>query len=462
MSPYFFAYLAIIIACVALTPLVHFWLHGYRADTFADYNTAVLNQVAGVVIHKKNEAYPFKDFYSTGNVDFSEFNLVNNYLSLADIECITSDRSLNTCGSLQVNDVSIPRKLDNARFSRFVCTNQEYGLLDTGNNMYKVRILNYDYTFHRTCINLVINKAETVVGPRVLLSIKNDMAAQLLVLLRPQFLTTNMSYLYKVVYANDPLYYGSSVNSPRSYTSTAAGLNLLLEKVEDASVYATKFLIGLEDIHRYEDLTKDTKCSDVKTAVVEYVEQEQFVQYIAPPESYPVAMTVYHHRLVGKMPAMSINLTNSLALHFEIDLANTDKFKTDTVMFHMRRSAAGKPDVCKAMEVKLRNDAIKCVNINLGVSLTYTFEFPTESKTFRMILVYALDLIIVCAFYTRSNGVGAFKYAMYDTSVISSWSLADISEATHKYGCGLPPAAEPATSSCIPTFYDMLTSLQII
>lgn len=462
MSPYFFVYLAIIIACVVSAPFVHFWLHGYRADTFTDYNAVVLNQVASVIIGQKNETYPFKNFYSTGNVDFSTYNLINHYLSLADIECMTSNRPIDTCSSLQVNDVSIPRKLDNPRFSRFICTNQEYGLLDTGNNMYKVRMLNYEYTFHRTCINIVINNIETI-GNRLLLDIKNDMSAQLLVLLRPQFITTSMSYLYKVVYENDPFYYGPNANSPRNYNSTAVSMNLLLEKVTDQRMYATQFLIELQDIHRYEDLTKDIKCSDVKT-VVEYVEQEQFVQHTPPPDSYSIAMTVYHHRLVGKMSTVSIDLTNSITLYFDIDLANTEKFMTDMVMFHMQRSAAGKPDVCKAMSIKLRNDAIKCVNIVLNEmsSLTYTFEFPTESKKFRMFMVYTLDLIIVCAFYTRSNGVNAFKYAIYDTSVISSWSLTDISAATRDYVCALPSAAAPATSHCIPTFYDMLTSMNII
>ena len=460
-SPYFYIYLAIIVMCVLLTPYVHFLLHGYRADTFIDYNTAVLNQVAGVIIGKKNDAYAFRSFYSNESVNFSEYQLVNHYLSLADIECMTSEHPFDTCSSLQVNDVSIPRTLDNPRFSRHVCSNLEYGLLDTKDNMYKVRILNYDYTFQRACINLVVNKVETV-GTGVLLSVKNDLAAQLLVLLRPQFITTNMTYLYKVSYKADPFYYGPNANSPRNYSSAGVNLNLLLEKVTDDRVYATKFLVDLSDTSKINQVNKDVKCSDVKTTV-QYVEQEQFVRYNTPPESFSAAFTVYHHRLMGKMSS-SIDLTNSMALYFEIDLTNQEKFHSDAVLFNVMRSASGKSDVCKTMSVKMRNDSIKCVNIVLNEmsSLTYTFEFPDESRKFKMVVVYTLDLIIVCAFYMRANGVNAFKYAMYDTSVVSSWSITDIASATREYSCALPPDAAPATSYCIPTFYDMFSSMKLI
>ena len=459
MSPYLLAYIAIIIVCVIITPYIHFKLHGYKADTFKDYNTVVLGKVAGTIIEQKNNAYGFNNFFSSGNIDFSQNNLINHNLSLADIACITSDTPLNTCNSLQINDVSIPRTIENPRYSRFVCSNREYGLIDTGNNMYKVRILNYDYLFNRCCINLVINNVETV-GNRILLRIKNDMAAQLLVMLRPQFITMSMCYLYKVIYENDPFYYGPNTNSPRHYNSTHDDLNLLLEKNSDDRVYAQTLLIDLQDIHKYEDLTKDIKCSKAKMAV-EYTNQEHIAQHTP---TFMTAVTVYHHRLVGKMPMVSVDITNSMALYFDIDLRDMERFKTDTTLFHMMRSATGKANVCKTIAIKIRNDAIKCVNIILDEmsALTYTFELPTESMQFKMFVLYTLDLIIVCAFYLRGNGVQAFKYVMYDTSIISSWSLSDIAAATRTYKCALPTAAEPATSYCIPTFYDMLSKLQLI
>lgn len=446
---HFFFYIVIIASSIIISQVFNV------KDKYSDYNTVVLNQIAGIILNTKSFLYDFKQFYSTGYTDFSNYHLISHYLTLADIECLMYDKNaLDTCSSYHINDVSVPTNITNQTLQKYTCLNREYG---DNNEQCKVRILNYDYFFNRTCINLVFTEIHKMNDTQFLVSIKNDMAAHLLMLLRPVYVTTSMSYMYRVVYENNPTHYSLSENCPRNYTSTDEGLNVIIEKVDEEKVYANKHLFDIDKIKDYEVKNAKIDCTNAK-GVNEYTADELIS---SGGESFPCALTVYYLSLIGKVPSISIDLTNSLTVYFDID---TTTMGNNKQLFELRRSVDGTQRVCKNISVTLVNESIKNLYIKLNEmgSMTYTFALPSEHNVFKIFITYSLDMIQVYAFYDRHADAKAFKYALYETSVVSSWSIKDINSAVSAYDCAVPVSVLHANSFNIPSYYHVATTMKLI
>lgn len=444
---HFMFYILIIVLSIIISQLF------VVKDQYSDYNTVVLNQLASVVLNTKNILYDFKDFYASGSIDFSQYHLVSHYLTISDIECIMNEtNAIQTCSSYNINDISVPTSITNIVFKKYACTDREYG---TNNEQCKIRILNYDYVFNRTCLNMVVNTIKKLDVNKFLVTFKNDLSAQLFMLLRPMYLTTSMSYMYKVKYENNPIHYNTNNNCPRNYTSTDSLFNLIIEKVDDEKIYPNKFLLDIDRIRDYEVRNANTVCSDV-IDVTQYLQKDGNMTDSIGNTSFPCSINVYYLSL-DQRSKISADLTNSMTLFFNI---NTAEMGASKKMFEMRRSSEGTQQVCKTFAVTLVNDAIKYLSITLNEmsSLTYVFVLPTEHTIFDIFVTYSINMIQIYCFY----GSDSFKYEIYETSLVSSWSIKNINEASSYYKCSVPPAALPANSYNIPSFYDVVTKMKLI
>lgn len=473
-SQYIFINILVLIICVVLTPFVHFWMYGHRKDAFGQdhYNSVVLNQLADEIIKSKNILYNFKEFYSSSNIDFTKYGLLNHFLSLADIHCITdsSQPSLLSCSSLQINDVSVPFNIVIKNTEKFVCNTREYGSIDdTKSTISKVRILNHNYSVLRSCLNMTINKIEKLAEDKLLLKVKNDKAAYMFILLRPSYITTSMGYLYKVLYQNDPIYYGTETNNLRNYHSIKMELTILVTKVTNEKMYTTSLLFNLDEIKKYSNggIQDDIQCKPIvfqeslpRLPSVSYAVQDG--KMASDAETFNVPLTVYYNKLVEKTQSVSVDLTNAMSLYFKVDLSTYN----EEALFSIARSALGKPDVCRTMSIKITNDSFRSMNITLNESpsLLYVFEFPklSEASAFDVFVTYTLDCIMVYAAYTNDMMENHFKYQVFDTAVISSWSITDISHAIQRYKCEMPLGLNPASSFCIPSYMDVFSKMNLI
>jgi hypothetical protein len=349
--------------------------------------------------------------------------------------------------------VSVPTSIANPSLERYTCVNREYG---DNNEQCKVRILNYDYVFNRTCINLVFTEIKKISDTQFLTSIKNDMSAYLLMLLRPMYVTTSMSYMYRVVYGKNEIHYNKDANCPRNYNSTKDVLKIIIEKVEDDKIYAKNLLTDIDKIRVFEIKNAKVDCTKVQR-VDEY--ETNFVD--TGREAFPCALSVYYLSIIGKVPGISVDLTNSMTVYFDIDVSN---MSGQNRMFELRRSVDGTQRVCHTITMDLVNGAEPHLNITLNEmsSMTHTFYLPTEQKVFKIFVTYSLDMIQVYAFYDRKLDSRAFNYTLFETSLVSSWSIKDINEAINKYNCAVPPTVMHANSFNIPSYYHVATSMKLI
>lgn len=447
---HFLFYVVIIVACITISQIFTV------QDKYSDYNTVVLNQIVGIILKTKRFLYDFKEFYSSGAIDFEKYNLINHYLTLADIECLMNDNNtLDACSSYHVNDVSVPTNITNPSLEKYTCVNREYG---DNNEQCKVRILNYDYVFNRTCINLVFTEIQKIGGGRFVVTIKNDMSAYLLMLLRPVYVTTSMSYLYKVIYEKNQIHYNVRANCPRKYTSTGDAVKLIIEKVEENQMYANKSLIDIDKIKDFEIKSAKADCTKIQGLVV--YDESDIIS--VGNDAFPCALTVYYLSLSGKAPGIPVDLTNSMTVYFDIDISN---MKDLTKMFELRRSSEGTQHVCKTIAVELVNNGSEPhlnIILNEMSSMTHTFYLPTERKAFKIFVTYSLDMIQVYSFYDRTEDSKAFQYELFNTSLVSSWSIKDVNAAVALYNCAVPMTSMHANSVNIPSYYHLATAMKLI
>jgi hypothetical protein len=424
-------------------------------DKYTEYNSVVINQVAGAIINQKNELYHFKEFYSSGNINFTKYQLINHYLTLEDIDCI-NQKQINECASFNVNDVSTPINLSNPVFQKNTCNQIEYG---SNNEFHKIRILNYDYALNRSCINIIIEEIKILDTDKFLLTIKNDKAAQLLMLLKPYYITASMSYLYKILYENNQIHYNDSNNNPRKYNSENFTLYLIVEKVNIDSIYSTKYLIDINKIKSHENIGSKIECTNQSSEPNEYV-MKNIVDYEVKDTAFTCSLTCYFLTLMQQTNHIIIELTNSISIYFNIDTS----YNQNIDLYEIRRSAVGSQSVCKTFTVKLLNDTYKYINIILDEmpSLTYTIRLPNIDNSYKVFITYTLDKIQAYVFFESESRVKSFIHHVFDTNLVSSWSIKDVSDSINVYKCALPVECKPATSLCIPSFYDVVTSMKLL
>lgn len=439
LKTYFFGYILIILTCVVIAYVFR------DVDNYTDYHTTVLNQVANIIISKKNDIYNFKEFYSSGNIDFSQYSLVHHYLSLSDIECITSENETLSCSSMKINDISINKHLNYYKHNKYVCTNREYS---ENNESYNVRILNYDYVFNRTCLNMMLESIETLENDRYLLTFKNNPSVHIFMLTRPLYITTSMSYLYKVIYENNPIHYSASINNPRNYTSSATYFNVLVEKVKDPIIYDVSNLYEISNIQQFET-ESDLKCSEVPIVVPN-----------TTFDSFSCAVTTYYLSIVDKTKNLLTDLTNAFTLYFKI---NVDSLETGHILFELRRSSIGTSNICKTFTVKLTKESSNYISIILNEmnSMTFSFELNKITNIYDIFIMYSLDMIHVYTFYEYDDGIKHIDHYQYDTNVMSSWSHSDIDKAVSLYKCRTPILDNKDITYCVPFMYDIAIKMKL-
>lgn len=414
-----------------------------KVDNYTEYESLVVNQYAGEILAKKNKFYSFKEFYSSGNIELSNYNLLNHYLSLVDIACLTSeDKDVDTCASLHINDMT---SIANVYNKKIACNVKEYG---NSNKLAKVRVLNYDYIFKRACVNVSIKSIKLIENNKYLLSLKNDAAVHTLMLLRPMYLTTSLSYLYQINYDTDRIYYNEDSNNPKMYKSYLPSFNIIVNKVTNNAMYNTDNLINIDQIFEFEARNMNKQCS---------------IETFTEEKCFPASFTLYYLDLFEKIADVNIDITNSMTMYFSLD---TNTKSSNSVLYEIRRSSPGSSVVCKAFEVRYMNDEnIKYLSITLNNmnSMTYIIKLPDAVTTFDIFICYSLDIIQAYAFYKDCDcNKYSYNYALFETSLVSSWSTTDIAKYIDLYKCKLPAIVFPANSLSIPSMYELATKMKLI
>lgn len=470
MYRYIFAYMFVIVLCIVLTPYVHLWMHGVHRDAFTENQATVLNALANQIIAKKNTLYNMSSFYTSGSpdIDLTPFNLVYHSLSLADIECITSEKEIDSCASYSINDVSIPRPLTTlSHLQSFTCGNRELGNVDSRTNIFKVRILNYEYTFQRSCLQATFTRSERqTTDDGVYIQLRNNKSAQLFVLLRPMFVTTNMGYLYEVLYDENPIYYNYNQNSVRIYNSQSdLGVNIRLRKVTNKDMYITGGLIDIYNAFAYDAENASEDCNSLQILNTSPgVSQEDRTPSDATP--FNMGLTLYYVKLAGKRDTVQFDITNSMTLFFDVDF-DKSAFASGSTVFNIVRSAIHNSNVCRSFDVRSVTTGQRAstrnfiIQLNATSSMSYVFEFPQSINKFKVFITYTVDAINVLASYVESNQP-QFKFQSFKTFVISSWSTSDITDAIRTYGGGMPSQFSPLTNFSVPTYLEIVESMKAI
>lgn len=265
-------------AALALVVGALYWRQRAGSDAAAEGYTTFSTAVITSEALEKSRAYNnagLKTFYSAHTAagvadaltDEQRAELVFFYFTILDTLCTATDRAIidsvssQLCEGYPINTLTRPTDLPSQVVST-PCSSVEATQPPASESAPRVRVLSHDYDFAKSCLrlpNITVTQPNPNAPNRLKLTMQLGDAgtsdgnlaresAVRVVLLRPQFVTCSMSYLYAVSYiASD--YAADADNSMVNFNSdTATRLVMCLDRVTDPKIYMDDSLFSLKEV----------------------------------------------------------------------------------------------------------------------------------------------------------------------------------------------------------------------
>lgn len=417
---------AIVLVCLA--GAYYWYIQSARAKQVREGYAGFTDQAIKSEAIEKSDAYTdaaIKWFYSSGESSVvssaKKSELVFFYFTILDTLCNTIEtskvQSISTrlCDSYNINTMSMPRDLGPS-ISSTSCNTVELAQQPTSIESALLRIHNHDYVLSKSCLRLpsCVVERKTNTRYRIIISgLKGlDVMAELarestnrLVLMRPLFLTSSMSYLYAINYDAD-VYKSETAGSTivDFDNSVAERLVIYVDKMSNKKIYETSNMQEISavyeaEVHGTADCSQVIKDLDLSDP---YITFEQRLNEVPP---VTLTITAYYLTLRNRITTyMQRSQTASLIFSNVLTADSKVLLTYDNAVPNAFQGLTVRYDAAK----RVFQSTLKTNNNNNPGAIE--IPVPADITKFGVILTYTTDTVIVYMMWQSPTGQRGIKH----------------------------------------------------